>query len=113
MKNILKYRTVSSLFLLSFLFVLGGALWAYFALAAIGAGPFILHFNDMVGITSVGDLTTVIGMGVLGAVVVVMNFFIGMELEGRDQFLGKMMAIGTLIFSILLFIGFVAIINVN
>ena len=113
MKNILRYRTVSLLSLASLLFALGGAIWAYCALVAQGAGPFILHFNDMTGITSVGDVVPVAAMGILGTAAVIMNFFIALELESRDRFLGKIMAVATLVFAVLLFIGFAAIINVN
>ncbi|HVM76883.1 MAG TPA: hypothetical protein VMU07_01895 [Candidatus Paceibacterota bacterium] len=113
MKNILKHRTVSAIFLLALLFALGGGLWAYFSLSALGTGPFILHFNDMFGITSVGDIQPIAAMAVLGVVVVVMNFFIALELEDRDGFLGKIAAMGTLVFAVLLFVAFAAIINVN
>jgi len=78
-----------------------------------GSGPFILHFNDMVGITSVGDLSVIIFMGVVGIVATVMNFFISLEFEERDPFLGKVMAGATLVFAVLLFIAFASILNVN
>ena len=94
-------------------FATGGFAWVVYALSGSGAGPFILHFNDMASITSVGDLNVIIFMGALGIVITVMNLFIALALEERDAFLGKVMAGGTLIFAILLFIAFASILNVN
>lgn len=112
-KKILKYKLVSTLSLVSVLFILGGFAWAYFTLRAIGGGPFILHFNDIEGITSVGGLGTIVFAGVFGIIAVIMNFFIALEFEERDRFLGKFLAVMTLLFGILLFIAFVAILSVN
>jgi hypothetical protein len=42
-----------------------------------------------------------------------MNFFIALEFDARDRFLGKFTAVMTLVFATLLFIAFAAIINVN
>ncbi len=113
MKKILRYRTVSAISFFSIILVLGGGIWAIAALAATGSGPFIVHFDDLSGITSVGGLAPIIFMGVIGLIVTVMNFFIALELESRDRFLGKLTVAGTLIFAVLLFIAFAAIINVN
>ena len=112
-KNIIRYRLVSVLSLASLLFVLGGAIWCIVVLVASGSSPFILHFNDIDGITVVGGIFNIIFMGLLGVFIVVMNFFVSLELEARDKVLGKIVAGTTLLMSILLFIGFVAILNVN
>jgi hypothetical protein len=93
--------------------VLGGSLWAFFALHISGGRVFILHFNDIRGITVAGDGVSVLGMGVFAALVVLMNFVIARELALRDRFLGGFLAALTLIFASLLFVGFIAIINVN
>lgn len=113
LKKVIRYRAVAAISFIAIVFAASGFAWAFFGLSNSGTGPFILHFNDMTGITSVGDLSAVIFMGILGIVVTLMNFFIALEFEERDPFLGKVMAGGTLIFSILLFIAFVAILNVN
>ena len=112
-KKILQSRVVAALSFVSVAFVLGGFVWAYTSLSTSGAGPFILHFNDMDGITSVGGLGVIVFMGVFGLAATVMNFFIALEFEVRDRFLGKIMAAATLVFSVLLFIAFAAILNVN
>jgi hypothetical protein len=112
-KKIVQYRAVGALGAAAVLFALGGFAWAYGALSSASSGPYILHFNDMTGITSVGGVDTIISMGILGLVITVMNFFIALELEERDIFLGKVVAGGTLIFAALLFIAFAAILNVN
>lgn len=80
---------------------------------ARGSAPYILHFNDIDGITKVGGITNLILMGILGVFIVVLNFFIALELEARDKILGRMVAGLTLVMAILLFIGFVAILSVN
>ena len=113
LKNIAKYRLVSALSAASILFVLGGFVWAYSILKQIGANSYIIHFNDIDGITQVGSLQTLLFMGILGLIVAVMNAFVALELESRDHFLGKLTASMSLLFSILLFIAFATILNVN
>jgi hypothetical protein len=115
-KKIIKYRFVSLASLASLAFVVGGFFWAYGVLrSAIGPHmePLILHFNDLDGITVVGRFSDILLMGILGALMVIINFFIAMELEERDGVLGKIVATVTLVLAILLFLGFVAILNVN
>jgi hypothetical protein len=112
-KKIIKYRVVSLLSLASFLFVAGGFFWSYATLMNNVTGPLILHFNDMDGITSVGNFSNILFMGILGTFIVIMNFFIALELEARDRVLGKIIAMATLLMAILLFLGFAAILNVN
>jgi hypothetical protein len=112
-KNILKYRLVSLLSLASMLFVLGGSIWAYVVLLGSGSSPYILHFNDIDGITRVGGIENLVLMGILGFFIVVINFFVALELEARDKILGKVVAGLTLVMAILLFLGFVAILSVN
>jgi hypothetical protein len=100
-------------------FVLGGFVWACLALRGVGvadpdgSSSLILHFANGVGITSVGGLDLIIFMGIFGLLVVAMNFAIARELESRDRFFGRFLAVMTLVFAVLLFIAFAAIINVN
>jgi hypothetical protein len=112
-KKIAKYRLVSLLSLASFALVAGGFFWAYGALRNSGAGPLILHFNDMTGITALGSFGTLLLMGGIGIVIVVINFFVAIGLEERDRVLGKVTAGMTLVMAILLFFAFAAIIKVN
>jgi hypothetical protein len=44
---------------------------------------------------------------------VIVDFFIALDLEARDNVLGKIVAAVTLIMAVLLFLAFAAIINVN
>jgi len=95
-------------------FVLAGFSWSLVALAPIRATPIILHFNDIDGITAVGGLGTIVFMGVFGLLIVLMDFAIAHELDSRGRrFLGRYLAATALIFAILLFIAFLAIVNVN
>lgn len=109
-----QYKAVSMASLASLALVWGGSIWSRLVLHPTSASsPLILHFNDIDGITAVGAPDALAFMAVLGTVVVLLNFFITLELESRDRFLGKLTAAATLIFATLLFIGFAAIINVN
>ncbi len=113
-KKIIQHRIVATLSASAIAFVIGGFAWIMIAINRLDAsGPFILHFNDMAGITSVGDLSVIVFMGIFGIVATVMSFFVSLELDERDPFLGKIMAGGGLIFAILLFIAFASILNVN
>ena len=111
-KRIVKFKVASFIFLASFILILGGTLWAYFALRGI-AQPLILHFNDLVGINQTGGVADLLQIGATGIVFVLINFFLTLELEERNVFLGKLLAAATLFLSILIFIGFAVIISVN
>jgi hypothetical protein len=113
LKKILKYKFTSALSLISILLAGGGFIWTYATLRAMGAGPFLLHWNDMQGITAIGGLGMIVFMGVFGIIVTVMNGAIALEFEGRNPFFGKLIASLTLVFAILLFISFASIIAVN
>ncbi len=110
--KISKFRTLSALFATSLVLVLGGTLWAYFALRG-ATSPIILHFNNLAGINQVGGASEFLLVGLGGLIVVVVNLFLAFELEERDRILGKMVTAATLLFSLLFFIGFAAIISVN
>jgi len=106
-KNIISILCAAAL-----VFVLGGFTWAWLELCSVG--PFIiLHFASGIGITSVGGIGFLVFMGAFGLLVVAMNFAIAREFDSRDRFFGRFLAAATLVFGILLFIAFAAIINVN
>ena len=112
-KKLLNHRAVSALSLLALVFVLGGFFNTYFSLRGMGAGPFILHFDDIQGITQVGSISLILAVGILGIIMIVLNFFIALELEERNRALGKIIAGMTLTLGVLLFIAFIVILNVN
>jgi hypothetical protein len=97
---------------LSFLFVLGGMGWAYAALRDIEQ-PLIVHFTAAEGITEVGTIRTILLGGVFGLTMCAVNTAITLSLLARERFLGYLLAVATLLVSILLFIRFAAIISVN
>ncbi len=94
-------------------FVLGGWVAAGLALRGVGDAPLILHFDDLQGVTAVGGWQGLAAIGALGIIVVALNLAIALELDARDRFLGKFVAALTLFFAVLLFMGFLAIMNVN
>jgi len=113
MKYFMRHREIALMSLAAFLFSAGGTLWCYLSLRGVANTPLILHFDDLSGITAVGGLRALTAIGILGSLFTVINFFLAVELDLRDRFLGKLIAILTLIFAILLFLAFSAIINVN
>ncbi len=110
--KILKFRVVSSIFLASFALVLGGTLWAYFSLRNV-SGPVVIHFNNLTGINLIGSYLDLVMAGTVGLIIIFVNFLIVLELEERDQFLGKLVTAATILVSILIFIALAAIISVN
>ncbi len=112
-RKIIKHKVVGGACCTAIGIVLAGLLMAYFGLWDAGNGPLIIHFNDMNGITNIGNLWDIILMGILGLIVTFINFFIAMELEERDRFLGKVVAAASVMFAVLLFISFAAILNIN
>lgn len=110
--NIFSQKRLVAVFVLSFLFVVGGLAWCFFALRG-SSGPLILHFNDILGISQIGSLYDLLGVGALGAVMVVVNFILSAEAHKRSREISWLMAGATIFFSVLLFIGFAAIISVN
>lgn len=112
MEKILKHKIVSLVFLLGFLLVIGGWIKAYIALRNISQ-PLIVHFNNAVGINQIGNLNDLAAVGIFGLAALGIDFFISLELDERDSFLGKITASAGLFLAILIFIGFSAIISVN
>lgn len=112
LKRMVKYRAVSIACGISALFVISGWLWAHLALRGLDH-PLIIHYASGRGIDATGSVGNLAQIGVLGIVIVLVNFALALELETRDRFLGKLVAAGALFFSILIFIAFAAIISVN
>lgn len=113
LKTFIRHKEVGILSLTALLLSVGGFVWTYFALRGITSTPLILHFDDISGVTAIGGMGTIIFLGIFGIAVTVINLFIAIELDIRDRFMGKLTAALTLLFAVLLFIAFAAIINVN
>lgn len=99
-------------------FTFGGFIWAFFALCTAGTDFLILHFDDLNGITSIGQIGFIVFMGIFGLLIIGMNFAIAREFSSRGdtirgRFFSRFLAAMTLVFGVLLFIAFAAIINVN
>lgn len=113
LKKLFTFRQITALVVVAIGFILGGCSWAYATLQATGGGPFILHFNDIEGITNVGGLDTIVLMGVFGTIAALADLVIALELAERDRRLATAVAAAALVFGILLFIAFTAILKVN
>lgn len=107
-----KHKLVSGLLAASAIFILAGFVWAIAVLGST-SGPLLLHFNDLQGITAASNVGIIVFMGIFGVVVLFLNGFSALELEERSPFFGKLTAVLTLVFAVLLFIAFAAIISVN
>jgi hypothetical protein len=112
LEKIKKYRLVGGLLAVSIGLVIAGFLWAMLSLTR-GNGLFILHFNDFQKITAISGTGLVVFMGIFGIVAVLLNGCLALEFEGRNPFFGKLTAVLTLAFAVLLFISFAAILSVN
>lgn len=112
MKRFLKHRIVSFLFIVSFFLVVIGWIRAYFALRNVQQ-PLVVHFNNAFGINQIGGLADLAAVAAFGIVSLIIDFFLSIELDERDPFLGKLTASAGLFFAILIFIGLSAIISVN
>ncbi len=109
---IVRHRAVIAMCGAAFACILGGFGWVLATLEG-AAGPLILHFNDITGITQVGSLRTFFFAGIFAFVAAAVNVPIALELDRRDRVLGKLLAGITLAVAALLFIACAAILNVN
>ncbi|MBI4085017.1 MAG: hypothetical protein HY432_00730 [Candidatus Liptonbacteria bacterium] len=112
MRKILEHKAVGLTFVISLLFVLSGWIWTLSALRNTHQ-PLIVHFNNVLGINQIGGLKDLSAVAIFGIVSLLFDFVISIEFDKRDKFLGKFTAAAGLFFSILIFIGFAAIISVN
>jgi hypothetical protein len=112
LETIKKHKMVCGLIAASAAFVFAGFLWAIIFFGRT-SGPFILHFNDLAGITMVGKMGIIVFAGIFGIAVVLLNGVLALEFDERNLFFGKLAAVLTLVFAILLFIAFAAILSVN
>ncbi len=107
-----KYRKLSLVFLVAACLVAAGWAWGYGALRNISE-PLILHFNNAIGINQVGSFAELTNAALLAFLVVVLNFLLALSLAGREPGVSGLLAVLTLLFGLLIFIGFAAIISVN
>ena len=113
MKNyVLKNKFPLAFFVASLVLIIGSWWWAYRVLHLI-TQPLIIHFNARDGINQIGGMGDLTGMAVLSLAIIIVNFFIFLELEKRDRLWAIILASGTLLYSALIFRGFAAIISVN
>jgi hypothetical protein len=105
-------RASSALLAASAVLVVGGWLWAYFALRHISQ-PLVVRFNNLTRITQIGSVSDLVPIGAFGVLLVFVNGLIAITVERRDWFWGRFYAAATFVLAGLIFIGFAAIIAVN
>lgn len=105
-----RYALVA-LFSGSFVAVAGGYAWASYVLGGI-AQPLIIRFSAS-GIEGRGDAGNLALFALSASVAVVFNALIALEFEKKDRYTGRFIAIMTFALSLLILMGFWAIIRVN
>lgn len=97
---------------ISLLLVGGGWLWSYIALRGART-PLILRFNDLSGISQIGGVRELAGIGTLGLAIVAIDSALALALVERDRVMSCVLALGGVFVSGLIFIAFAVIISVN
>ncbi len=111
-RTLKEHRITSGLLAIAAALVATGGIWAITALS--GRGPIIVHFNDLQGITASGGLGSIYFAAITGVLAVILNGLLAFALEERGlAFFGRLTVVLTLVFAVLLFIAFTAIISVN
>ena len=107
---------VSAAFGVSGLLVAGGWARTYYVLRG-ATQPIITHWTSGSGITEIArpeEIPLALArLGATGLLIVLVNFFLAIELERRTAYLGKLLAVGTFFIAALIYISFSAIIAVN
>ena len=112
LEKIKKHKAVSGLLAASAVLVVAGFVRALVLFGGV-AGPFVLHFNDLQGITATGSAGAIVFAGLFGIAVILLNGSLALEFEERNTFFGRLIAIVTFVFAVLLFIAFTSILSVN
>lgn len=99
-------------FAVAALFAASGWLWSWLALRDIRT-PLILHFSDYTGISQIGGLAEIHGIGATGLTLVGVNFLLAVALRPRSPDWARFLAVATIFLAILLFMAMAAIISVN
>lgn len=113
MHTIFRYRRLSLLYAVSFVLVVAGFARFFFSMRESVSPTLILHIDALHGITQLGGWETVYFMEAWGMVTIFMNYAISIAVMQRKEFFGMFFAVMTLGFSILLFIAFTVILDVN
>lgn len=74
---------------------------------------FIIKYSNNLGIIFVGGIYELILIFITGIIIFLMNFILAKKFEERDKFFGKFIAVFNFVICLLIFIYFIAIINVN
>lgn len=112
LKRVLRAKWASIPVLLGFLAAVSGWVWAWTKLWGSGQS-LILHFNDYLGITRTGSLGDLNLMAGLLLAMFAINFLLVLELEDREPFWGRLLGFVSFFLGVLIFIGFVVIMNIN
>lgn len=111
-QKVFQHKLISGIFMADVLLLGGGWIWVSVALSHVK--PYIIvHFNDIVGINQIGTLDDIHWFGLVAFLAVAIDYVLALELEERYRFLGNAMALFSLLFAGLIFIGFAVIISVN
>jgi hypothetical protein len=113
MKNLIKNKDVFVLNYVAISISLVSFFFVFFNLINLFNRSLVVHFDDINGVTKMGNFTDIILIAVTGIIVTVLNFFISIEVEKKDKFLARIISIVSILFAVLLFIAFTAILTMN
>lgn len=109
---ILKDKSIVFPFLASFVLLIFSFSFVYVNLVDV-SNLLIIHFDAYRGADFFGEKGDIFNILLLGLAVLVLNGLLAGELYFRERFLAYVLAFGSVLFSLLIFIGIVAIISVN
>lgn len=113
MKNFIKNKEVFVLNYIAIGISLISFFLVFFNLISLSNRPLVIHFDDINGVTKMGNFTDIISIAATGIIVTVLNFFISIEVEKKDKFLARIISVVSILFAVLLFIAFTAILTMN
>lgn len=112
MKRFHSHPVITALFIGSLAVAAGTALWAHLVFRNI-AGPIVVHFNGREGITRIGTVADLDRMLAFEVALIAANALVAFGLPDKEALVRATVAGATIAMSLLIFIGFAAIISVN
>ena len=109
---ILKDKYTALFFVAGFLALLTGFSLAYVNILD-NPNLLVIHFDSFKGADFFGDRRDIIDILVTAAIIWIINFMLASEFYFKERFLSYILAIATLLFSVLILVAVNVIININ
>ncbi len=112
MPIILKNKSTALFFIAGFLALVTGFSLAYVNILE-NTNLLVIHFDSFKGADFFGDRRDIVDILVTAAIIWIINFMLANEFYFRERILSYILAISTLLFSVLIFVAVNVIININ